>query len=115
MTISQQFDINATPRAPATEFLDHQFPLRDGTHKDVCSYLVYFDHLMAIKTDGSTTSLVTPSQFQDSDGCLDGPTAILLSDGSTHVEIRLCNAPKTKAAAHACIDDIRINTVLATC
>ncbi len=99
--------------APATEFLDRQFPLRSGTHQDVSTYLVYFDHLMAIKKDGSTTSLVTPSQFQDADGSLDGPNAIVLSNGDTQVQIRLRSCRTANGAPHPCIDDVRIETVLA--
>lgn len=115
MAISQQIGSNNSNEAPATVFLDQQFPLRSGTHGEVCCYLVYFDHLMAIKTDGTTTSLVTPSQFQDSDGSLDGPNAITLSDGTTHVEIRLCNGQKANQELHPCIEDVRIDTVLAAC
>ncbi len=101
-------------QAPATEILDRQFPLISGTHKDVSTYLVYFDHLMAIKTDGTTTSLVTPSQFQDADGSLDGPNAIVLSNGDTSVQIRLRNCASSNAP-HPCIDDVRIETVLSAC
>jgi len=96
--------------APATEFLDRQFPLRSGTHKEVSTYLVYFEHLMVIKNDGSTSSLVKPSQFMDADGSLDGPSAITLCDGDTQVQIRLAN--RCAGAAHACIEDVRIETVL---
>jgi len=98
--------------APATDFLDRQFPLRSGTHQDVSTYLVYFDHLMAIKTDGSTTSLVKASQFLDADGCLDGPNSITLKDGETEVQIRLCVCRGQNGAPHPCIDDVRIETVL---
>ncbi len=114
MANSQHFNEVEGKQVLATEFLDHQFPLRIGTHAEVSCYLVYFEHLMAIRTDGTTTSLVTPSQFQDSDGCLDGPNVVSLSDGSTHVEIRLCNAPKSAQEHHSCIQDVRIDTVLAT-
>jgi len=105
----QTTDINS---APASEFLDRQFPLRSGTHQDVSTYLVYFDHLMAIKTDGTTTSLVKPSQFTDADGCLDGPTAITLADGDTQVQIRLASSGGRNNGRHPCIDDVRIETVL---
>ncbi len=98
--------------AAVTDFLDKQFPLRTGTHSDVRSYLVYFDHLMAIRTDGSTTSLVTPAQFQDADGSLDGPTAISLSSGDTQVQIHLQNCSLRSDNQHPCIDKVHVEMVL---
>lgn len=98
--------------AAVTDFLDSQFPLRSGTHSDVRTYLVYFDHLMAIKSDGSTTSLVTPSQFQDADGSLDGPTAISLSTGETLVQIHLQRCQSGAAKQHPCIEKVHVEMVL---
>lgn len=95
-----------------TSLLDEQFPLRSGTHSDVRAYLVYFDHLMVIKTDGSTTSLVTPSQFQDADGSLDGPTAVSLSNGNTRVRIHLQNCQSGADAQHPCIDKVQVELLL---
>ena len=104
--------IDDVTQASATQLLDRQFPLRSGTHKEVSTYLVYFDHLMAIKTDGSTTSLVTPSQFHSSDGSLDGPNFIVLNDGQTQVQIRMRHCRKADNTLHPCIDDVRFETVL---
>jgi len=98
--------------ANITRLLDAQFPLRSGTHSDVKTYLVYFDHLMVIKTDGTTTSLVTPSQFQGADGSLDGPTAISLSTGETQVRIHLQNCQSSLDAQHPCIDKVHVEMVL---
>jgi len=114
MGTNEAFNLANNSEAPATDFLDSQFPLRSGTHQDVSTYLVYFDHLMAIKTDGSTTSLVKSSQFFDADGCLDGPNAITLKDGDTQVQIRLAVCRGKNGAPHPCIDDVRIETVLPT-
>jgi len=112
MGTPEQTTMSNFTNAPATEFLDQQFPLRAGTHNDVSTYLVYFDHLMAIKTDGSTTCLVNAAQFMDADGSLDGPNAITLSDGDTQVQIRLRACSGIEGRNHPCIDDIRIETVL---
>jgi len=95
-----------------TSFLDKKFPLRTGTHNDVVTYLVYFDHLMAIKTDGSTTSLVTPSQFKDADSSLDGPTTISLHADETHVQIHLQACQNSAGTQHPCIDKVYVETVL---
>ena len=99
-------------KVAATNFLDKKFPLRTGTHSDLRTYLVYFDHLMAIKTDGSTTSLVTPSQFHDADGSLDGPTTISLHADETHVQIHLQACQNGADAQHPCIDRVYVEMVL---
>lgn len=98
--------------AAITGILDKHFPLRSGSHRDVKAYLVYFAHLMAIKSDGSTTSLITPSQFQNADGSLDGPTAISLSTGETHVQIHIKNCQSGVSIQHPCIDQVHLNMVL---
>lgn len=94
--------------AAITRLLDEQFPLRSGTHSEVKTYLVYFDHLMAIKTDGSTTSLVTPSQFQKADGSLDGPTVISLDSGETQAQIHLQTCHSSPDSQHPCINKVHL-------
>ena len=95
-----------------TDVLDKQFPLRSGSHRDVKAYLEYFNNLMAIKFDGSTTSLVTPSQFETADGSLDGLTAISLSTGEIHVQIYLQSCQSGGPIQHPCIDRVHLNMVL---
>jgi len=95
-----------------TDVLDKQFPLRSGSHRDVKTYLVYFNNLLIIKSNGSTTSLVTPSQFLTADGSLDGPTAISLSTGEIHVQVYLRNCQSGSPTQHPCIDGVHLNMVL---
>jgi len=112
MNTAETTFINDFSQVSATELLDLHFPLRSGTHSEVSTYLVYFDHLMAIQTDGSTTSLVTPSQFDSADGSLDGPCAIVLDNGETRVQIRMRSCRKEDNSLHPCIEDMRVRTLL---
>ena len=95
----------------ATTFLDRKFPLRRGSHSEVSSYLLYFDHLLAISNDGTITSMVTGSHFISSDGSLDGPCEFVLNDGYTQVHVRLRRCRKSDNSLHPCIEDMRIENV----
>lgn len=80
----------------AIDFLDHSFPLTEGSHRTVTSYLSYFDHLLAIQSDGTTTGLVKPSQFVEASGIEDAPCCIRLEHNGLQVEIE----PARRSAAH---------------
>lgn len=44
--------------AQAKQFLDRHFPLDTGSHQDVISYVVYYQHLLAFFADGDRKSVV---------------------------------------------------------
>ena len=44
-------------------FLDKVFPLEQGSHQDVSSYVIYYKHLLAFFPDGSKSGLAIPNQF----------------------------------------------------
>jgi hypothetical protein len=46
MGMTQQFKTSAS-WDQAISFLDHSFPLAEGSHASAKAYLVYFDHLLA--------------------------------------------------------------------
>lgn len=71
----------------AINLLDHSFPLAQGSHSTASAYLVYFDHLLVIQADGSTTGLSTPSQFVEAGGNAEAPQSILLDNHGLQVEI----------------------------
>jgi malate synthase len=76
----------------ARAFLDASFPLESGSHAYVCSYLVYYQHLLACFADGSHSGLRQPKQFVALCGHRSEPLAILLKDIDTHVELTLTQA-----------------------
>ncbi|MGQ7847595.1 hypothetical protein ACUNV4_24095 [Granulosicoccus sp. 3-233] len=71
----------------AINLLDHSFPLTEGSHGNVTAYLTYFDHLVAIQADGTSTGLAHPSQFVEASGLEDAPSCIRLEHKGLQVEI----------------------------
>lgn len=76
-------------RPQIAKMLDQVFPLFKGSHTDVASYLVYYDHLLAMFTDGSSTGLKTPSQLLDYSGHKTNPTSIILGCQALSIEVEL--------------------------
>lgn len=71
----------------ATTMLDQAFPLVQGSHSTASSYLVYFDHLLVIQADGTSTGLRHPAQFIEAGGVDEAPQSILLEHNGIQVEI----------------------------
>ena len=47
----------------AKQLLDRLFPLENGSHQDVTSYVVDYRHIMAYFKDGQHSGLKHPKQF----------------------------------------------------
>lgn len=96
MGMNQQFRSSAS-WDQSISLLDHSFPLVQGSHSTATAYLVYFDHLLVIQADGSTTGLSSPSQFVEAGGNAEAPQSILLDNHGLQVEIEpaqsACNHP----------------------
>lgn len=107
---------DAQKRQYAKQFLDRAFPLLTGSHQDVCSYVVYYQHLLAFFADGSHSGLATPCQFVAFNGSKNAPCAIVLLDNAElqagHVELSFdCHCTLgTSDAGH--LLDIQIETPL---
>ncbi len=71
----------------AAEFLDQRFPLNQGSHRSATDYIVHFDHLLVIRSDGSCTGLARPAQFVEAGGHEHAPQSILLEEDGFQVEI----------------------------
>lgn len=98
----------------AKTFLDEAFPLNNGSHKDVSSYLVYFQHLLAFFPDGSESGLRSPCQFVAFDGSKHEPKYLLLKNNDLHVGITIDKYGKIGANDIANIDDIEVESALTT-
>jgi len=95
----------------AKDFLDKTYPLTEGSHRDAVSYMVYFQNLLVILADGSTTGLQQPKQFVGKNGPTDKPDSILLEHNGTHTEIQFdCNG-RNGSSDLASIDDIQLQSV----
>ncbi len=86
MGMNQQFKTSAS-WDQAINFLDKSFPLAEGSHAAANAYLVYFDHLLIIRADGTMTGLSSPAQFVEAGGNEESPQSILLESNGVQVEI----------------------------
>ncbi len=92
----------------AKDFLDKTFPLTEGSHRDAVSYMVYFQNLLVILADGSTTGLQKPRQFVGKNGPTNEPESILLKHSGMHAEIIFDHNGKVGEHDLANIDDIQL-------
>jgi malate synthase len=98
----------------AKDFLDQTFPLDSGSHHDVTSYLVYYQHLLAMFPDGSTQGLKDPCQFVALSGHKSEPTDIVLKNNGLHVVIEIDRSGSNGEHDLAGIQDIQIEAALTT-
>lgn len=96
--------------AKAKQFLDRAFPLNCGSHQNVSSYVVYYQHLLAFFTDGSHSGLRQPKQFVAFNGTKDAPCAIVLQDQGCHVELCFNRNGMIGARDLANLEDVQIQT-----
>lgn len=94
------------------DFLDDVFPLDTGSHRDVASYMVYYQHLLAIFSDGSSCGLNNPCQFVALSGHKSEPTAIVLKNNGLHIEIVINRQGQNGSLDMAGIDDIQVEAAL---
>jgi len=92
----------------AKDFLDRTFPLREGSHRDAVSYMVYYQNLLVILADGTTTGLDTPIQFVGKNGPTNEPESILLKHRGIHAEVIFDRNGKVGEHDLANIDDIQL-------
>jgi len=107
---SQQKQQQATLSSYAKGFLDKVFSLAQGSHQDVSSYVVYYQHILAFFADGTHTGLENPKQFIGLCGHREQPEAILLKENGRYVEITFDRNGTTGKLDLANIDDIQIET-----
>lgn len=69
------------------DLLDVQFPLHEGSHRDVAQYRVYFDRLIAHLSSGRCVGLHNPSSFVEFGGDRECPSLIALSAHGHNVEL----------------------------
>jgi malate synthase len=94
-------------------FLDKVFPLEQGSHQDVSSYVIYYKHLLAFFPDGRKSGLVTPNQFVALSGHKNEPTSIVLKNDGFHVELIFNKNGSRGIKDIAGIDDIQLETTKA--
>jgi malate synthase len=98
----------------AKDFLDEQFPLATGSHHEVTSYLVYYQHLLAFLADGTECGLQNPCQFVAFDGSKTAPSYLLLKNNGLHVGLHIDRTGRIGANDKAGVDDIQMESALTT-
>ncbi|EMQ2877994.1 hypothetical protein V9N52_003291 [Vibrio navarrensis] len=95
----------------AKQLLDRLFPLENGSHQDVTSYVIDYRHLMAYFADGTHSGLRSPKHFVAFTGGKEDPCSILLRDETgSHVEVMLGCHKGTGCVELIEIDDIQLET-----
>jgi malate synthase len=98
----------------ARDFLDATFALDEGSHHDVTGYMVYFQNLMAVLADGTTTGLANPKQFVALAGPRDNPCSIVLKNHDLHVELQFDRNGNVGSRDLAGLQDIQIEAAITT-
>ncbi len=98
----------------ARDFLDQSFALDEGSHHDVTGYMVYFQNLMAVLADGSTTGLANPKQFVALSGPRDNPCSIVLKNHDLHIELQFDRNGSVGSRDLAGLQDIQIEAAITT-
>ncbi|MBV7314590.1 malate synthase [Shewanella sp. NIFS-20-20] len=109
-TSGQQYVTSQDKLAEAKAFLDVHCPLTRGSHQQVVSYLVYYQHLLAFFADGSHCGLASAQQFVGLCGHKEAPSAILLKTGAVHVELSFDRKGLIGQSDLAHIEDIQLQT-----
>ncbi len=96
------------------EFLDNNFELENGSHKDVYSYEIENDNLIIKSKNGITTQLSNQDKYIGYQGSKDNPSCVLLVNNNLHVEILINKNGNIGATDSAGINDIIIESALTT-
>ena len=94
------------------EVLDNHFPLQQGAHIAAKSYCVDDSQLLITLTDGTTTTLATPSAFVAFAGAGNAPSDIVLKHNGLHIIIQFNPNSPIAATDSAGISDLIIESAL---
>jgi malate synthase len=95
-------------------FLDAQFPLASGSHRDAQHYAAGEGGLVVRLTDGSSTALQDPAAFLGYQGERAAPRLVLLVHHGLHVELHVDRQHVIGAADPAGVSDVVLESALTT-
>ena len=98
----------------AKNFLDKNFPLANGSHKDVLSYKIIDSALIILLSNNSTTQFRNINQYVGYQGDIENPNCILLQNHNLHVELLIDRSGNIGSDDPAGINNIIIESALTT-
>lgn len=96
------------------DFLDTYFPLAEGSHHTLKTFVVDNGELTAMLIDGSCARLEDATQFRGYQGAADKPEVVLLHRHGLHVEVHIDGASPIGAQDTAGIRDLILESALTT-
>ena len=96
------------------EFLDKNFPLESGSHKNVIGYDIVDDALVANLKGNINSKLKNQKQYIGFQGEVNEPSCILLRNNNIHVEVLINRNGNIGSSDDAGIDDIILESALTT-
>jgi len=96
------------------EFLDKNFSLETGSHKDVIGYDVVSNTLIANFKGNINSKLKIQDQYVGSQGDINNPSCILLRNNNIHIELLINRNGNIGSKDNAGIDDIILESALTT-
>ena len=96
------------------DFLDKNFELDNGSHKNVNTYEIENGNLLIKSEDSVVTELKNSNQYVGYQGSENNPECILLKNNNLHVEILINKNGNIGSTDKAGIDDIIIESALTT-
>ena len=100
--------------AYAKDFLDKNFPLEIGSHKEIISYKVDNNNLTMKLNNNVSTELKDKSQYIGYQGDFESPVCILLVNNNLHIEILIDRNGNIGSKDAAGINDIILESALTT-
>jgi len=96
------------------EFLDKNFPLEKGSHKESIAYNIKNNSLSVKLNNNYVTELKDENQYVGYQGLIDNPNCILLKNNNLHVEILIDKNGNIGSNDPANINDIILESALTT-
>ncbi|MGO1248089.1 MAG: malate synthase G [Oceanisphaera sp.] len=96
------------------DLLEQAAPLANGQHQDATAYKVVDGQLQVTLENGEATTLTEPSKFVGYKGEAADPSAVLLCNNGSHIELQFDRNNQVGASDKAGIKDLVLESALST-
>jgi len=98
----------------ARNVLDQSAPLAAGSHQQAALYAIVNGQLSVTLTDGRITGLKDPAKFVGYQGAAQAPSAVLLKNHGSHLDIRIDRSTPIGKTDAAGVSDVVLESALST-